>query len=101
MLIAAANRQFFGLSDFKNYKQNQLPNAVGITFTCQIVSQIILEKYKKLFKNENLSITDLKTIQKAQMYYQYFLNTSQNASDDFLNDEIFLSFVKILAVNIK
>ncbi len=94
-------KQFFGLSDFKNYKQNQLNNAVNIAFTCQIVSQIILEKYKKLFKNEKISITDLKAIQKAQMCYNYFLNTSQDSSYDFLNDEIFLNFVKLHAVNIE
>ncbi len=94
-------KQFFGLSDFKNYKQNQLTNAVNIAFTCQIASQIILEKYKKLMGNEKLSITDLKAIQKAQMCYNYFLNTSQDSSHDFLNDEIFLNFVKLYAVNIK
>lgn len=94
-------KQFFGLSDFKNYKQNQLTNAVNIAFTCQIVAQIILEKYKKLLGNEKLSITDLKAIEKAQMCYHYFLNTSQDSSHDFFNDEIFLSFVKLHAVNIE
>ncbi len=94
-------KQFFGLSDFKNYKQNQLTNAVNIAFTCQIVSQILLEKYKKLLNQQHLSITDLKAIEKAQMYYHYFLNSSENSSENFFNDEIFLNFVKILAVNIK
>lgn len=94
-------KQFFGLSDFKNYKKKQLTNAVNIAFTCKLVSQILLEKYKKLLGNEKLSITDLKAIKKAEMCYNYFLNTSQDSSHDFLNDEIFLNFVKLQAVNIE
>lgn len=93
-------KQFFGLSHFKNHKQNQLTNAVNIAFTCQIVAQILLEKYKKLFNNPNLSITDLKAIQKAEMYCDYFFNTSQKPPNDFLNDEILLNFVKLHAINI-
>lgn len=94
-------KQFFGLSDFKNYKQNQLSNAVNIAFTCKLVAQIVLEKYKKLLGNENLSITDLKAIKKTEMYYHYFLNNSQHIAYDFLNDKIFLDFVKLHAVNIE
>ena len=94
------SKQFFGLSDFKNYKENQLTNAVNIAFTCKLVAQILLEKYKKLFSNEKLSITDLKAIKKAEMCYDYFLNSSENSTQDFLNDEIFLNFVKLHAVNI-
>jgi putative transposase len=94
-------KQFFGLSDFKNYKENQLTNAVNIAFTCKLVAQILLEKYKKLLGNEKLSITDLKAIKKAEMCYHYFLNTSEKHPDEFLNDEIFLNFVKLQAVNIQ
>lgn len=93
-------KQFFGLSTFKNYKQNQLTNAVNIAFTALIAAQILLEKYKILFNNPNLSITDLKAIQKAEMCYKYFFYTSQKNNKDFLNDEIFLNFVKLNAVNI-
>ncbi|WP_101359862.1 hypothetical protein [Raineya orbicola] len=65
-----------------------------------IAAQILLEKYKILFNNPNLSITDLKAIQKAEMCYKYFFYTSQKNNKDFLNDEIFLNFVKLNAVNI-
>jgi hypothetical protein len=94
-------KQFFGLSDFKNYKENQLTNAVNIAFTCKLISQIVLEKYKKLFNNEKISILDLKAIKKAEMYYNYFLNTSEDSSHDFFNDQIFLDFVKLHAINIR
>ncbi len=93
-------KQFFGLSDFKNYKQNQLTNAVNIAFTSKLVSQILLEKYKKTLNKENLSITDLKAILKGKMCHFYFLNTSENSPDDFLNEENFLDFVKLEAVNL-
>lgn len=93
-------KQFFGLSTFKNYKHNQLTNAVNIAFTCLIAAQILLEKYKILFNNSNLSITDLKAIQKAEMCYNYFFYTSQKNANDFFNDKIFLNFVKLNAVNI-
>jgi putative transposase len=94
-------KQFFGLSDFKNYKENQLSNAVNIAFTCKLVAQILLEKYKKLLGNEKLSITDLKAIKKAEMCYHYFLNSSEKHPDEFLNNEIFLNFVKLHAINIE
>jgi hypothetical protein len=92
-------KQFFGLADFKNYQQNQLTHAVNIAFTVLIVSQIVLEKYKKILSKLNISITDLKAIQNAQMCYQYFLNTSKDSPDDLFNDEIFLSFTKLYAIN--
>jgi putative transposase len=94
-------KQFFGLSDFKNYKENQLTNAVNLAFTAKLVAQILLEKYKKLLGNEKLSITDLKAIKKAEMCYNYFLNTSEKTPNDFLNDKIFLNFVKLHAINIE
>jgi putative transposase len=94
-------KQFFGLSDFKNYQENQLTNAVNLAFMAKLVAQILLEKYKKLLGNEKLSITDLKAIKKAEMCYNYFLNTSEKNPNDFLNDKIFLNFVKLHAINIE
>jgi putative transposase len=94
-------KQFFGLSDFKNYKPNQLTNAVNIAFTCKLASQILLEKCKQQLNNPNLSTTALKAIQKAQMCYEYFLNTSPDSTYNFFNDEIFLNFVKLYAVSIE
>jgi putative transposase len=39
-------KQFYGLSDFKNYKETQVTNAVNIAFTMTVVGKLVLEKYK-------------------------------------------------------
>jgi|AntAceMinimDraft_5_1070358.scaffolds.fasta_scaffold651603_1 putative transposase len=39
-------KQFYGLSDLKNYKKVQVTNAVNSAFTMNVVSKFILEKYK-------------------------------------------------------
>jgi hypothetical protein len=62
---------------------------------------VLLEKYKNHFSNDKLSIDDLKALTRAKMCYEYFLNCSQSSSDDYLNDEIFLNFVKLYAINIE
>lgn len=93
-------KQYFGLAHFKNYKKKQLTTAVNLAFTAKLVSQILLEKYKKELKVKELSILDIKALFKAQMYYEHLFNTSQNTSHDFLNQKDFLKLVKLESIHI-
>ena len=44
-------KQFYGLSDFENYKQTQITNAVNIAFTMTVVGKLVLES-----TNSNLTV---------------------------------------------
>jgi hypothetical protein len=83
MIIAAANRQFYGLSDFKNYKQTQLTNAVNLSFIMTLLGKLILEKYKMKYNCPAMGISDLKTIFKVQKHAQIFFNYNKTDPDDF------------------
>lgn len=63
-------KQHFGLSDFKNYKEQNLTNFVNLSFTMCLLSKIILEKYRVETKNPKASILDLKIIYNAQFTAQ-------------------------------
>jgi putative transposase len=59
-------KQHFGLSDFKNYKKQNLTNFVNLSFTMCMVSKIILDRHRIKTKNSKASILDLKIIYNAQ-----------------------------------
>ena len=59
-------KQYFGLSDFKNYKKENLTNFVNLSFTMCLISKIQLAHYREKINAPNLSITDLKLIYKAR-----------------------------------
>jgi putative transposase len=55
-------KQFYGLSDFKNYKETQVTNAVNLSFTMTLVGKLILKKYKENLHCDCMGISDLKLI---------------------------------------
>ena len=59
-------KQHFGLSDFKNYKEENLTNFVNLSFTMCLLAKIQLAHYRKILNAPNLSIIDLKLIYKAR-----------------------------------
>lgn len=93
-------KQYFGLSSFKNYKQNQLTNAVNLAFTMCLIAQMLLEKYKEVLKVEKMSIWDLKACLRVQKYTQILLNNHQNESEQFFKQENILDIINMEAVNL-
>lgn len=93
-------KQYFGLSSFKNYKKNQLTNAVNIAFTMNLISAILLEKYQNMLGIEKMSILDLKACIRTQKYAEILLNMNQNDLKQFLNQESILEIIKMEAVNL-
>jgi putative transposase len=93
-------KQFYGLSDFKNYKQTQLTNAVNLSFTMTLLGKLILEKYKMKFNCPTMGISDLKTICKVQKHAQTFFNYNKTDPDDFLSSPQFVNLARLEAIHI-
>ena len=93
-------KQFYGLSDFKNYKQTQLTNAVNLSFTMTLLGKLILEKYKVKLNCSSMGISDLKTIFKVQKHAQTFFNYKKTDPDDFLNSPQFVTLARLETIHI-
>ncbi|MBC7655432.1 MAG: transposase [Oligoflexus sp.] len=93
-------KQFYGLSDFKNYKETQVTNAVNIAFTMTVVGKLVLEKYKIKLDCPNMGIIDLKTVFRAQKCAEILLNNINFDHDEFLNSPQFLKIARLEAIHI-
>lgn len=67
-------KQYFGLADLKNVKEQQLDNAVNLAFFMDKVSFILLEQAKVLWQIKHVGIQDLKAHYKAEKYLWDILN---------------------------
>jgi putative transposase len=98
-------KQFYGLADFKNYKQTQVTNAINIAFSMTLIGKVLLEKYKFKMNCPNMGIIDLKTIFRTQKYAQILsggepLNNNNFDPDDFLSSPQFLNIARLEAIHI-
>ena len=94
-------KQYFGLADFKNYKQTQVTNAANISFMMCNFSYILINYFKEHFGIENMSILDLKAFYRAEKIGNETLKLKKKAkkADQLLNvDEIF-KLAKFQSVN--
>ena len=90
-------KQFFGLSDFKNIKKEQLCNAINLS-----LSMILLLKYRTYFKNKKLSINDLKALFTADMYIAKILKIgNKNTMAIFNSDDDLKEILAIGLINNK
>jgi putative transposase len=93
-------KQFYGLSDFKNYKETQVTNAVNIAFTLTVVGKLVLEKYKIKLDCPSMGIIDLKTVFRTQKCAEILLNNINFDHDEFLNSPQFLKIARLEAIHI-
>jgi putative transposase len=93
-------KQFYGLSDFKNYKETTVTNAVNLSFSMTLISKIILKKYKERFKCERMGTNDLKAIFKIQKHAEILFNDNKTTLDDFLNSPRFLNLARLEAIHV-
>lgn len=91
------------MTDFKNYKETQVTNAVSIAFTMTVIGKLILEKYKIKLHCSNIGVIDLKTVFRTQKCAEILLNNINLDHDEFLSSPPFRSiiFVKILTTQLK
>ena len=92
-------KQYFGLSDFKNIKKQQVENAVGLAFFMDNISLILIRQAKTKWKEDNISIQDLKAYYRAEKYLESILNTLHIESQTVLNNDQFDQIRKIGAIN--
>ena len=92
-------KQYFGLSDFKNTKETQVNNAIGLSLFMSNISLILIEKAKMVWKEDFISIQDLKAHFRAEKYLADILNTLEIPESVVLNQEAFDDIRKIGAIN--
>ena len=92
-------KQYFGLADFKNIKQQQVNNAVGLALFMDNISMVLIEQAKQEWKEEKVSIQDLKACFRAQKYLEDILNTLEIPLEDILNQPKIQQVLKIGAIN--
>ena len=86
-------KQYFGLSDFKNYKKENLTNFVNLSFTMCLISKIQLAHYREKINAPNLSITDLKLIHKARFTAKNILKLVRKDTNTIFNEEFCNQFI--------
>jgi putative transposase len=93
-------KQFYGLSDFKNYKETTVTNAVNVSFSMTLIGKIILKKYKDRFSCDAMGINDLKVIFKLQKQAEILFNHNKTAVDEFLSSPQFLNLARLEAIHV-
>lgn len=93
-------KQYFGLSHFQNYRENQVKNATQLSFFMVLLSLILCESYRKTYAVENFSIRDLKSCYRASYYSKLFLNIPQIEPEAIFNSPQMLEIVRKEAVNL-
>ena len=93
-------KQFYGLADFKNYKETQVTNAVNIAFIMTVIGKLVLEKYKIKLNCPNMGIIDLKTVFRTQKCAEILLNNNKSNTDEFLSSSQFLKIARLEAIHI-
>ena len=86
-------KQYFGLSDFKNYKQQNMTNFVNLSFTMCLVAKIYQAHFRKTLNIPKLSTFDLKTIFKARFNAKSILKLVQKTPDLIFNTQFCASFI--------
>jgi len=94
-------KQYFGLSDFKNIKERQINNAVGLSLFMDNVSLILIGQAKEKWAEDKVSIQDLKAYFRAQKYLEKILNTLNIDPEPILIQTQFADVFKVGAINRK
>jgi putative transposase len=92
-------KQYFGLSDFKNIKEQQVKNAIGLSLFMTNLSAVLIQQAKQSWKEEKLSIQDLKAYFRAEKYLEDILNTLGIPKESILIQQTFQDVLKIGAIN--
>ncbi len=86
-------KQHFGLSDFKNYKEQNLTNFANLSFLLCLVSKIQLAYYRKLLNIEKFSIIDLKLLLKARKNVKDVIKLVRNSPDTIFSGQFADNFI--------
>lgn len=93
-------KEFFGLEDFMNVTESTVKTAVNISFFMVLLSQILLQKFRDKEKNPLLSIRDLISSQRAEIYLFQTLKLFRKLHPNILITETFESIRSIGRINL-
>ena len=80
-------KQYWGLEDFMNIKENQVTNAANFSLFMVTFSQLLLPQIESLGQK---SILDLKSTFRARKYTRRIINSlGLNAEEFLINDPLF------------
>jgi putative transposase len=77
-------KQYWGLEDFMNIKEDQVSNAANFSLFMVTFSQLLLPQINGL---DSDSLLDLKTVFRARKYTRRIINSLGIRSDEFLMDD--------------
>jgi len=80
-------KEFWGLEDFMNIKENRVHNAANFAFFMVNLSNILLEKFRELNQNSKSGIRDLKASYRGEKYFQETLKLLQEVNPNILIPE--------------
>ncbi|HRK29407.1 MAG TPA: transposase, partial [Chitinophagales bacterium] len=78
-------KQFFGLSDFKNYTRQNVTNFVNLCLTAVLVAKILQQHYQQKFKNPDFSILDLKILFNARFTAKTVIKLLRKSPESIFN----------------
>lgn len=93
-------KQHFGLSDFKNYKEQNLTNFVNLSLLMCLVSKILLEEYRPKLAIGQLSILDLKILFSARNTAKKLFKLTQNQPNTIFNEHFCDHFIPDDLINV-
>jgi len=93
-------KQHFGLSDFKNYKQENLTNFVNLSFTMCLIAKVQLVHYRKILNAPKLGIIDLKLIYKARFTAKNIFKLVRKNPTTIFNEQFCEQFLPQDLINV-
>jgi putative transposase len=91
--------QFFGLSDFKNYSQQNVTNFVNLSLLAVLVAKILQQQYQQKFNNPNFSILDLKILFNARFTVKTVIKLLWKSHESVFNPQFADEFLPTDLVN--
>jgi putative transposase len=86
-------KEHFGLHKMKNYKQIQITNMFNLAFLSLLFAQILQQQWAIKLQKQNLSISDIKTIYKAQWTLKEAIKANQNSENPIFSPKFINNFV--------
>lgn len=80
-------KQYFGLSDFKNYKKNNLTNFVNLSFLMCLIDKIVIREQREVLNIPKLNTADLKVIFNGRFTAQEIIKLLQKNPDLIFNND--------------
>lgn len=93
-------KQFFGLADFRAYKETQVQNSIGLSFFMVNFSHIVRKIMMELWKIPQASILDLKAGFRAEVYLQRVIKFLDLNHDTIKNQVDIKQFAAFEAINL-